>query len=114
MVNYIWVTARKEMLHYYPDAPKQVEYLRNPHRHIFHIKFYIEIFSDDREIEFIMFKHEVEDLLKDEDIKTMSCEMLANHLHVMMDIKYKNRKMKIEVSEDGENGASMEYDNKYI
>ena len=62
----IWVTFRKEGIHKYPaalDDPKlatgdrmDVSFLGYPHRHIFHFKVAIEVFHDDRDIEFIQFK----------------------------------------------------------
>jgi len=57
----IWVTFKKEGIHKYPAAledPKleDVSFLGYPHRHIFHFKVWIEVFHDDRDIEFIQFK----------------------------------------------------------
>ncbi len=62
----IWVTFQKEGIHMYPGAdtdPKlatggwdDVSFLGVPHRHIFHFKVWIEVFHDDRDIEFIQFK----------------------------------------------------------
>ena len=62
----IWVTFQKEGMHKYPaslDDPKlktgdeyDVSFLGYPHRHIFHFKVAIEVFHDDRDIEFIQFK----------------------------------------------------------
>ena len=62
----IWVTFRKEGIHKYPSAltdPKlatgdeyDVSFLGYPHRHIFHFKVQIEVFHDDRDLEFIQFK----------------------------------------------------------
>ena len=52
----IWVTFQKEGIHKYPDAPDEVDFLRYPHRHIFHFKVQIEVFNDDRDIEFFIFK----------------------------------------------------------
>ena len=59
----IWVTFRKEGIHKYPaalDDPKlatgddmDVSFLGYPHRHIFHFRVRIEVFHDDRDIEFI-------------------------------------------------------------
>ena len=66
----IWVTFRKEGIHKYPAAledPKlatgdeyDVSFLGYPHRHIFHFKVAIEVFHDDRDIEFIQFKRWIE------------------------------------------------------
>ena len=64
-VKYIWVTFRKEGIHKYPDAPKGVTFLKFPHRHIFHFKVKLEVFHDDREVEFILFKREIEKMFDD-------------------------------------------------
>ena len=62
----IWVKFKKEGVHKYPaalDDPKlatgdwdDVSFLGYPHRHIFHFRVSIEVFHDDRDIEFIQFK----------------------------------------------------------
>jgi len=44
MTNYIWITTQKAMFHKYPDAPDEVSFLRNEHRHMFHFKIYLEVF----------------------------------------------------------------------
>ena len=43
----IWVTFQKEGIHKYPDAPDEVDFLRYPHRHMFHFKVQIEVYNDD-------------------------------------------------------------------
>ncbi len=63
--NEIWVTWQKEGIHKYPaalDDPKlatgdwdDVSFLGYPHRHIFHFRVGIEVFHEDRDIEFIQF-----------------------------------------------------------
>ena len=68
----IWVTFRKEGVHMYPGAdsdPKlatgdwdDVSFLGIPHRHIFHFRVRIEVFHNDRDIEFIQFKRWLERL----------------------------------------------------
>ena len=57
--KYIWVTYQKEGIHRYPDAPNGVEFLRYPQRHMFHFKGQIDVFHDDRDIEFILFMREL-------------------------------------------------------
>lgn len=107
----IWVTFQKEGFHKYPDAPDEVAFLRDLHRHIFHFKVWIEVHHDDREIEFILFKRYCIDLFeKTISAKFKSCEMLSNDLWERIHEKYPNRKIYIEVSEDGENGSYIEYD----
>ena len=121
MINqkrYIWVTFRKEGVHCYPAAltdPSlgEVSFLGNPHRHMFHFKVFIEVFHDDREIEFIIFKRWLESLYN-EDVLTLSnqsCEMIAENLFNVIGGKYPNRDITIDISEDGENGACISWTN---
>lgn len=109
--RFIFVTFQKEGIHAYPDAPEGVEFLRHPHRHIFHFRVDIEVWTDDRDIEFILFKRELEDQYKSEvlQLDNKSCEMLADDLAGYIQDNYPGRDLKIEVSEDGENGAVSYY-----
>jgi len=108
MTNYIWITTQFEGYHKYPDAPEDVAFLKNLHRHIFKVKIWIEVSHNNRDIEFFQFKRFVEEIL-DDDLNNMSCEMIADKLYLNIYESYKNRKIKIEVSEDGENGCEKEY-----
>jgi hypothetical protein len=118
----IWVTFRKEGIHKYPAAltdPKlatgdeyDVSFLGYPHRHIFHFRVSIEVFHDDRDIEFIQFKRWLEKLY---DQKTLqldykSCEMISDDLFKQITKRYPSRTVEIEISEDGENGSKARYE----
>ena len=117
----IWVTFRKEGVHKYPAAltdpnlatgdEYDVSFLGYPHRHIFHFRVAIEVFHDDRDIEFIQFKRWLENLygkgILELDYK--SCEMISDDLYLAIIERYPGRKVTIEVSEDGENGSKAEY-----
>lgn len=112
----IWVRLQKEGIHKYPQAltdPRlyQVSFLGYPHRHMFHIKVSIEVFHDDREIEFILFKRELESLYGNGTLQLdyKSCEMICDDLYKYLNSKYPGRDCVIEVSEDGENGAICHY-----
>ena len=107
----IFVTWQKEGIHQYPDAPKGVEFLAYPHRHMFHFRVEIDVFHDDREIEFILFKRELEGLYTEGTIELdhKSCEMMADELSEYIYKKYSGRAFIITVSEDGENGAICTY-----
>ena len=107
----IFVTFQKEGIHKYPDAPEGVEFLQYPHRHIFHFRVEIEVFHDDREIEFILFKRELEKLYSDGilELDYKSCEMMADDLSKYIYQEYTGRNFNIIISEDGENGAICEY-----
>lgn len=107
----IFVTFQKEGIHRYPDAPEGVEFLRSPHRHIFHFRVTVEVFHNDRDIEFILFKRELESLYSEKTLQMdyKSCEMLAEDLIGYISNKYPRRNISVEVSEDGENGATLEF-----
>ena len=116
----IWVTFQKEGIHCYPAAatdPELVEvsFLGSPHRHIFHFKVWIEVFDDDREIEFILFKRWLQDLYKDSilSLDYKSCEMIAKDLHEVIHNNYGARNIWIEVSEDNENGCFIKFNNRW-
>ena len=113
MINkkFIYVTFQKEGIHCYPDAPEGVEFLRNDHRHMFHFRVDIEVFHDDRELEFILFKRELEALYADTilELDYKSCEMMADDLADYLVENYPGRDLRITVSEDCENGAVCFY-----
>ena len=121
-MKFIWVTFRKEGIHKYPAAltdPKlatggwdDVSFLGHPHRHIFHFKVSIEVFTDDRDIEFIQFKRWLESLYADSTLELdyKSCEMMAEDLYGQIVARYPGRDIRIDVSEDGENGCEIYYD----
>jgi len=122
-LSMIWVTFRKEGVHMYPAAatdPKlktgdmyDVSFLGTPHRHIFHFKVSIEVFQDDRDIEFIQFKRWLEKCYSDGtlELNHKSCEMIARELNGIIVARYPGRKTSIDVSEDGENGAILMFHN---
>ena len=122
MNKMIWVTFRKEGIHKYPAAltdpnlatgdEYDVSFLGYPHRHIFHFKVAIEVFHDDRDIEFIQFKRWLENLYKGATLALdfKSCEMIAEDLYAQINAKYPNRTVWIDVSEDGENGCHIQFD----
>ena len=114
----IWVTFKREGIHKYPAAledPKlaDVKFLGYPHRHMFHFKLWIEVFHDDRDIEFIQFKRWLESLYQGTlELDYKSCEMIADELADQIQTKYPGRQVRIEVSEDGENGCDINYEVK--
>ena len=84
--------------------------MATPHRHIFHFQVYIEVFHDDRDIEFIQFKRWLEKLYQGTlELNFKSCEMIAEDLHAVITDRYPNREIWIEVSEDGENGCFIKF-----
>jgi len=111
MTNYIWIRTQKELIHEYKNAPNKVSFLKYPHRHLFKFKVYLEVFHKDREVEFILFKRFIDEQLNNiKRSKDKSCEMLSDWLAERIRLIYPKRDIKIEVSEDGENGSEIFYD----
>jgi hypothetical protein len=112
----IWVTFGREGIHKYPAALEDpgladVSFLGYPHRHIFHFRVSIDVFHNDRDIEFIQFKRWLESLYSDStlDLDYKSCEMIADDLYVQIANRYPERNVTISVSEDNENGCTIVY-----
>ena len=112
----IFVTFQKEGIHCYPAAATapalaDVSFLGSPHRHIFHFRVDIEVEHSNRDIEFIQFKRWLEQLYSSGvlELNYKSCEMMAEDLYVQIATRYPERNIKIEISEDGENGAHLEF-----
>jgi hypothetical protein len=111
MKTNVIVTLAIEGLHNWPDAKKvfpEVGFLSDLHRHVFHITLKKQVFHDDRDIEFIMFKRDVESYLREtyyrDDYRchmfgAKSCEMIAKELIEKFECVY------VSVWEDNENGA---------
>jgi hypothetical protein len=114
----IWVTFQKEGIHKYPAALEEpqladVSFLGYPHRHIFHFRVSIDVWHNDRDIEFIQFKRYLEALYSGEknclSLDYKSCEMIADDLYLRIADRYPNRNVIINVSEDNENGCEIHY-----
>ena len=117
----IWVTFKKEGIHRYPAAATDpllctageydVSFLANAHRHIFHFKICIDVFHNDRDLEFIQVKRWLEGLYNKDILQLdfKSVEMIADDLYIQIADRYPNRNVVIEVSEDGENGCCISY-----
>lgn len=107
----IFVTFQKEGIHCYPDAPEGVEFLKHPHRHMFHFKVTLQVFHNDRDVEFILIKRELENLYSQSILQLdfKSCEMMSSDLILYISTAYPGRNISVEVSEDGENGATLTY-----
>ena len=117
----IFVRFQREGIHKYPGADTDpalatgdeydVSFLGFPHRHIFHFKVGIQVFHNDRDIEFIQFKRWLVKSFSDGTLQLdhKSCEMVSDDLYEMIATRYYDRNIEITVSEDGENGATIFY-----
>ena len=109
--SFIIVRGQFEFCHRYADAPEEVAYLRHLHRHMFNYEVEIEVFHDDRELEFIMVKHDIDEYLtrryEEWDDRT-SCEQMAKCIGLWLQSKNGfERDLTVSVFEDNENGAKV-------
>jgi hypothetical protein len=107
MLRYIIVTFEFEGFHHWPKAPKEARHLKYRHRHIFKVKAVKEVYHDDRDVEFQIFKRTMESFVFTSwgaldgscELEGMSCERLAEILSKRFDL------ILCEVWEDGENAG---------
>lgn len=100
-------------VHCWPDAAKvmpEVSFLQNLHNHHFQITCKKRVYHDDRDVEILMFRKEVQDYLQrnfyDDNVKclnfkNMSCEMICKDLQEAFNLD------EVEVWEDSEVGAQL-------
>jgi hypothetical protein len=99
----IIVKYQFEALHRWENCPfDEVKFLKHPHRHLFYVEAEKEVTHEDRDIEIIMLKREMEMFSKSKyDYGNMSCEMIAIILLNEFNLKT------CTVLEDNENGAKV-------
>lgn len=106
----IVVNLQIEGIHRWRECPiEEVGFIRNSHRHIFHICCKKKVSHNDRDIEIISFKHDIQDFLEKYwhnfcrcyYFGHRSCEMIAEELYRKFNLDY------CSVLEDGENGAEI-------
>lgn len=106
----IFVRFTHTGFHHWKDAPDSRAYLRDRHRHVFHFEAAMSVLHNDREVEF----HDMLDECKmfatthsaSWQLAGASCEHMALALAEHLIERY-DRPARVEVSEDGENGARV-------
>jgi hypothetical protein len=104
-VSTIFVRFTQPGFHHWPEPTKQRAYLGERHRHLFHVEVRLQVQHDDREVEF----HDLLDLARGlfpgGELGGQSCETMARSLGKQIARHY-GRAVEVNVSEDGEVGAS--------
>jgi hypothetical protein len=108
----VWCSLQFEGFHKWEACPhEEVNYLRQLHRHLFHVKAWVNVTHGDRDVEFIILKHRIQEYIVKQyptgNLGNMSCEMLAMELIEHFDL------CACEVSEDGENGCYLEVSDEH-
>lgn len=105
---YIEVKNQIELTHRWLGAPIEVSYLRHLHRHVFTVYSTIEVFYDNRELEFIQVQHHLKYFLENYVFQPeVSCEQIAKIVAQHILDTYGDRNVRVSVFEDDENGATV-------
>lgn len=94
--------------HNWPDAPAHRSYLADRHRHLFFFEVELDVFHDDRDIEF----HDLQDWCREAtpanyEYGAMSCEAIARNVLTQIEQRWPGRHPMVSVLEDNEAGAKV-------
>ncbi len=113
--RFIIVQTSFTAVHYWQDAPKgEFGFLGNPHRHVFDVKVQVPVAHNDREVEFLQLKSDVDKFVDSQEWEKTntelpySCEEFALLIGRHIANKYK-RSAEVLVGEDKENYAKVVY-----
>lgn len=107
-----WVIVKANFIgfHQWKDAPEEVSFLRDYHRHIFYVELHLQVKDLNRELEFFLVKRKLQselDKYYSNEHFEESCEMIATRIKTYFEEFYKT-KCRCSVFEDNENGAMVE------
>lgn len=116
----IFITVKTQFagMHFWKDAPSEVAFLKNLHRHIFYIVVDIPVTHKDRQLEFFILKNHIDKIISnwhETDLTkgmiylgSRSCEMIADYLleKLKKDLKIESW-IQVTVSEDNENSGTV-------
>lgn len=106
--KFVVIKTQFPAIHRYPEATGQTAYLKHPHRHVFYVVMKWEVQDNNREIEFLKKKTEMNQFIQQElynqNIGNLSCEDLAEMLSITFHANF------VSVFEDNENGAEYHAD----
>lgn len=104
MKKYIVISWDFIGFHRWQQAPDEVSFLRDLHRHKFICSAKVQVFHNERDIEFFTLQNllkSIEWLNQEND----SCEAIAERILIFLQERYPNREIETSVSEDAENKA---------
>lgn len=111
-IKYITVKTSFRGFHKYTNAPDEVAFLRNKHRHVFGVRVSIEVDHSDRDVEFFILQQEIDQCISENFLNKEleeSCEMIAETIaEYLLQREYKI--LQVEVDEDGENAGGIRYE----
>lgn len=118
---FVYCSFQIEGYHMYPGADVHpstatgdyldVSHLGERHFHYFNFRVHVEVKHEERDIEFIQLRRRIvaEYQKGGLEMNGKSCETLSDELFKTLNDWYPNRDIKIDISEEGINGAYVEY-----
>lgn len=118
MTKYVIIREHVAGSHQWEDAPREVNYLRNEHRHTFIYEVKIRVEHGDRDVEFFMFKNKLNSVLKtmypniDGILRfgRRSCEMISEEVFNKIKQMGFDNVQSVYFYEDGLDGGGVEAD----
>jgi hypothetical protein len=107
----IWASIKfeREGYHAWPQAPAEVAFLQNLHRHKFYFEVRVQQFGDDRDLEYFLLSRKVQAWFDAQSWEgRTSCEMFAISIKRYLEGEYVDRLVQVSVKEDDENGAIIQ------
>jgi hypothetical protein len=102
------VTFTAEGFHRWPGASPHRAYLATRHRHLFHVRVEVEASHSDREVECHDLRSFCLEAFPGGDMGSQSCEMIAEDLAQKVTRRFGERRVMVEVMEDGEVGGRFQ------
>lgn len=106
----IIVRFQAEGWHCWPEAKGERAYLANRHRHQFYVDVIMGVAHDDREVEFHDLLAFARQAFGSGEFGRDSCETLAKRLIEKLRGQYGERQISVNVFEDGEVGAVVDFE----
>lgn len=114
MMSTVWVRFRQAGFHCWPEAPEAQAYLRDRHRHLFHVEVSVMSGVDNaRSIEFHRLLEHAKTIMRDValrgkmyDYGHASCESIAASMALRLCRVY-STVVTVTISEDGECGSTV-------
>ena len=105
------VRFRREGFHNWPGAEGRRAYLAQRHRHLFHVEVKLEVWDNEREVEYhdlLEYCTHLWDTELGREMGGLSCESMAHYLLAQISRHFgEKRRLSVSVFEDGEVGAVL-------
>lgn len=106
LTKVIVVSAQFAAQHRWKNAPEnsRISFLKNYHRHLFHVKCKWKVYHNDRDLEFFLQKELLQNYVKDNfenKYLDLSCEDIAEQILIALNCSF------VSVYEDDENGSEI-------